>query len=157
MRWISWFSEECGWDDGDCTNCIDIKSRLDQKKSMNTLSSMSAMGYVTGNLYIEVCAFEGGDCAEFNEKFPDCRMGDFSCSSFNRTFPGCIVDMPEFLGNGMRCDGNLNNAECNWDGGDCLSFNYQFVEWVTYLALLFTTYILGVLKTSFHGIISSKR
>ena len=45
----------------------------------------------------------GGDCEEFNAKYPNCN-----------------VDYPESIGNG-GCDGGAyNTTECGFDGGVCL-------------------------------------
>ena len=49
------------------------------------------------------CGFDGGDCEDFNVKYPN-----------------CIVNNPQLMGNG-KCDNqeNYNTAECGFDGGDC--------------------------------------
>lgn len=52
----------------------------------------------------EECGWDGGDCIEFNEKYPN-----------------CTVDNPFWIGNNM-CDeeyDGYNTKECGYDGGDC--------------------------------------
>ena len=48
---------------------------------------------------------DGGDCVEFNEKYPDCETDD-----------------PSDIRNGS-CDVENNIEECGWDGGDCAELN----------------------------------
>lgn len=61
---------------------------------------------------------ENGDCdMVFN--YPDCAYDGGDCSEFNSIYPGCIVDDISLLGNG-KCDGSPYNAKiCRYDGGDC--------------------------------------
>jgi len=47
--------------------------------------------------------FDGGDCLDFNAKFP-----------------GCVVDRPRRVGDGYCDGGAYNTAACQFDGGDCL-------------------------------------
>lgn len=61
-------------------------------------------GRCDGGMYnTEVCEWDGGDCDEFNKKYPD-----------------CIVPFPTSIGD-RRCSikGNHNTKECGWDGLDC--------------------------------------
>merc|ERR1712071_410246 len=50
------------------------------------------------------CEFDGGDCMQFNEDYPDCH-----------------VDDPWLIGTGYCSGGAYNTPECGFDGGDCLS------------------------------------
>ena len=52
----------------------------------------------------EECGWDGGDCIEFNEKYPDCD-----------------VFVTNLIGNGICDGGDYNTWECGWDGGDCLA------------------------------------
>ena len=90
------------------------------------------------------CGWEGGDCIEFNERFPDCSvdtplyLGDGfchggpyntiecgwdrgDCIELNELYPNCTEVFPEKVGNNI-CDNNdfYNTTGCSWDGGDCL-------------------------------------
>lgn len=59
------------------------------------------------------CGFDGGDCAEFNLFFPECK---------NMQDAQLIEDVSQ-LGDGV-CDGYpYNTTECGEDGGDCIDFN----------------------------------
>ena len=50
----------------------------------------------------EECDWDGGDCTEFNDLYPN-----------------CTVPFPELIGNGW-CSGGIYDVEsCGWDGGDC--------------------------------------
>jgi hypothetical protein len=62
-------------------------------------------GYCDGGAYnTDDCGFDGGDCEEFNAKYPNCN-----------------VNSPVIIGNGS-CNNfpPYNTAECGFDGGDCL-------------------------------------
>lgn len=90
------------------------------------------------------CGFDGGDCNEFNEQYPDCEVilnthlvGDGVCNNifpFNSTnckrdggdcddfdYPNCYVLDTGLIGNG-ECQNfePYNTAACGYDGGDCL-------------------------------------
>lgn len=94
----------------------------------------------------KACAFDGGDCRDFNKERPGCkapdinRIGDGACDSpeynnkacdydggdceeFNKEYPGCVADNPRQIGSG-HCNAAFDKAflmteECKWDGGDC--------------------------------------
>ena len=50
----------------------------------------------------------GGDCLEFNDKYPKCTVPD------------------RYLVGDGYCNGDLNTIECDYDGGDCLEFNDRY-------------------------------
>lgn len=52
------------------------------------------------------CAFDGGDCIDFNLEYPNCK-----------------ATKPELVGDNT-CNFELNNEECNFDGSDCCPFDY---------------------------------
>ena len=55
------------------------------------------------------CAFDGGDCLDFNKEHPGCKAPNI-----------------KLLGDG-DCDGpEYNNEACDYDGGDCEDFNKKF-------------------------------
>lgn len=90
------------------------------------------------------CGFDGGDCIEFNEKYPNCTtyspdvsLGDGycrggeanteecgfdggDCIEFNQKYPNCTARYPEWIGDGECTDyPPFNTEECGFDGGDC--------------------------------------
>ncbi|CAM9645755.1 unnamed protein product, partial [Pylaiella littoralis] len=80
----------------------------------------------------EECDYDGGDCCECH-----CQDGDFECSDnvyfpckdpdANRTceeYPGCSYERISWIGSG-RCSDGMNNAECDYDGGDCCECECQ--------------------------------
>ena len=110
-------TEECGYDGGDCNP------------------------KANGGHKIGCGLFDGGDCTEFNEKYPNCLVQDINiigdgtcesdynteecgydggdCDKFNEMYPECKVDFPVYVGDGS-CDGDkYNTEECGYDGGDC--------------------------------------
>eukprot|EP00979_Chaetoceros_neogracilis_P006004 scaffold1174_cov281-Chaetoceros_neogracile.AAC.35 len=58
------------------------------------------------------CGFDGGDCEEFNAKYPNCNV-----------FPPSFIGYPSYIGDGNCDGGSYNTAECGFDGGDCEEFN----------------------------------
>ena len=69
--------------DGKCDNSLHVKSNILQ------------------------CGYEGGDCDEFNLRYPNCR-----------------IYYPYLIGDGL-CDFEYNMEECGYDGGDCVVFNNE--------------------------------
>ena len=120
-----YFSPECGLDAGDCADCT-IPPELTDTYTPKEWSQRVGDGRCLGPLNHAGCSFDGGDCDDFNAKYPDCRLGDRSCSSFNSSFPGCVVLYPEFLSDGACDEGGYNNVRCSYDGGDCEEFNVVF-------------------------------
>jgi hypothetical protein len=105
----------------------------------------------SGDYNTAECGFDGGDCEEFNNKYPNCNVafpyligdgycygGDYNtaecgfdggdCENFNEKYPDfnakyryCNVDSPSLVGDGDCDGGNYNTFECGFDGGDCIS------------------------------------
>eukprot|EP00979_Chaetoceros_neogracilis_P006008 scaffold1174_cov281-Chaetoceros_neogracile.AAC.39 len=86
------------------------------------------------------CGFDGGDCEDFNNKYPNCNVafpwwiGDGNCNGgdYNTAacgfdggdcgdYPNCNVDNPSLIGDGNCDGGDYNTTECAFDGGDCTS------------------------------------
>jgi hypothetical protein len=65
-----------------------------------------------GALNSLACAFEGGDCVNFNLAFPLCK-GDK------------LLNVEERVGDG-HCDEDFRKIECDFDGGDCCP--YELME-----------------------------
>lgn len=111
--------EECGFDVGLCTEfnekypaCEAIDpSRVGDGKCDNAVIGMYTWDTeVTdkGTFNTEECQYDGGDCDDFNAKYPN-----------------CVVPEPFRIGDG-ECGGDIDfNAkylmteECGYDGGDC--------------------------------------
>lgn len=55
------------------------------------------------------CGHDGGDCDEFNTRFPD-----------------CTAENPSLISDGICNGGTYNTLECGYDGGDCLQFNQDY-------------------------------
>jgi len=88
------------------------------------------------------CAFEGGDCINFNLAYPLCqdskfkdveaRVGDgicdeeFSTSACNYDGGDCcpleIIDSPLFGDGQCNIGENINSKKCGYDNGDCVNF-----------------------------------
>ena len=90
------------------------------------------------------CEWDGGDCLEFNAKYPECKnvekpywIGDEGCDGdeyntlacgwdggdcleFNGKYPECNVDRTYWIGDGSCDGGSYNTTECGYDGGNCV-------------------------------------
>ncbi len=108
-------TEDCKWDNGDC----DEHNRLYPNCKLSDLSTFSdgkchhgEPGYSSFNLKRITnsmeCGYDGGDCIEFNAKYPDCE-------AFH----------PYRVGDGF-CHRYYNNSECGFDGGDCIGVKKEF-------------------------------
>lgn len=96
-------------------------------------------GACASELNIPECGFDGGDCDDFNEKWPDCkpivgapvdgRLGP----QFNFGQPGGYwylfnkkAELWYQMLNNSICDPFLNTEGCGYDGGDCIEFNENY-------------------------------
>ena len=50
---------------------------------------------------------------------PDCAYDGGDCSEFNLIYPGCEVDDISLLGNGVCNGAPYDSNLCRFDGGDC--------------------------------------
>ena len=118
--------------------------------------SLSLFDHNRGNGWCSIeyntqeCGYDGGDCQNYNEKYPDCDvefpslLGNGYCNgrAYNTEACGyddgdcldkkelaesnCNVDRPDLLGDGICHGREYNTEECNWDAGDCLEFNIEY-------------------------------
>ena len=65
----------------------------------------------------EDCIYDGGDCCDYNITSEHCT----ECTCFHRET--CLAGVTHgFVGDGV-CNDETNNAECDYDGGDCCGYN----------------------------------
>ena len=103
-------TEKCGWDDGDCFDSRYPNCDIPSYGNVTKLGDGVCEDY---RFNVPECEYEGGDCVEFNEKYPDCP-----------------TRYPDKIGNGY-CDGSIyggNTEECGWDGGDCLELREKYPD-----------------------------
>ena len=95
-------------------------------------------GVCAYELNIPECGFDGGDCAEFNEKWPNCKpiIGAHNGGNMLRWVFGSPAGVRYALSNGGEfwyemlnntiCDQFLNTEGCGYDGGDCIEFDENY-------------------------------
>ena len=99
-------------------------------------------GICDGQEYnLEACDWDGGDCKEWNLRYPYCNAFDidtagdgicqmelnrfecgwdgYDCIEYNSRYPNCTAFEPFRVGDGY-CDEAYNVTDCGWDGGDCI-------------------------------------
>lgn len=108
----------CGWDGGDC-----IKEDWPDCHA-NTPEAFRGLGNGKCNAAFNVieCGYDLGDCRPNWDADDVAKLKDLV-----KTYPGCFFDGMNirWLGDGL-CDGEYNNAECGYDGGDCEEFNRRY-------------------------------
>jgi len=99
---------------------------------------------------VESCGFDGGDCDEFMEQYPNCtvrepwRVGDGKCDfgeymvyecgwdggdCLDEVYPDCQARGKSKAFRNGQCDGMpFNTASCGWDDGDCEVHNRDFIK-----------------------------
>ena len=109
---------ECGIDGGNCDSRFPVTGeKVDGIASLYPNCNAGIFEALIGNgrcnglgLNIKECGWDGGDCVQYNEDYPDCD-----------------ANWPRNIGNG-RCSGKVggyDTLECKYDGGDCTAFR----EW----------------------------
>merc|ERR1712071_218088 len=80
-----------------------VTATIDINGKNETFKDLIADGQCHGDGYnTEECGWDDGDCLEFNELYPNCK-----------------VNCPTCIGNGF-CSTRFNTSDCGWDGGDCI-------------------------------------
>ena len=70
-------------------------------------------GFCNDETNIAVCNFDGGDCCLSTVNKEHCS--DCSCHHQQT----CLAGVHPLLGGDGHCHDELNNLDCNYDGGDC--------------------------------------
>jgi LNR domain len=121
------YTEECGWDGGDCIGCKDgyfgrhCDLEYPNCSGVDPLLVQYPMalgaGICEGQPFnTEECGWDGGDCIRCNDGYfgPYCDLD----------YPNCSIPDPAWIGD-SGCDGlPYNVEECGWDGGDCCAPGY---------------------------------
>jgi len=158
----------CGWEGGDCmdlnrnfmkypscpvsNNVYDPFTEVWKKKYSSFMDNIICDFAMGVGPNIEECGWEGGDCLDFNQQYPNCTESKIyliqngQCDSetnieecgfdgndcleeneqLQNDYPNCSVRSPSWIGDGI-CDGfDYNTTECGWDGGDCLVLQQEF-------------------------------
>jgi len=129
----NYMSEACGMDGGDCAECPFPRFEIGN-------------GWCTPAYNIPECGYDGGDCGVlFNltgceVEHPSmlgngyCNGGEYGSAACGYDAGDCqnsteVLKCPDertFLINDGNCDGFLNNAQCSYDGSDCIAFNEEY-------------------------------
>eukprot|EP00588_Corethron_pennatum_P019395 CAMPEP_0194323532 /NCGR_PEP_ID=MMETSP0171-20130528/25803_1 /TAXON_ID=218684 /ORGANISM="Corethron pennatum, Strain L29A3" /LENGTH=453 /DNA_ID=CAMNT_0039082197 /DNA_START=42 /DNA_END=1403 /DNA_ORIENTATION=- len=103
-RWYAVNLPDCGIEDG-------YDSWGDDGRGGMTFGTLGDGKCDGGAFNVEECAYDRGDCTEFNAKYPACE--EFQNSGYGT---------PHSVGNG-QCNKQFNVVQCGYDGGDCDEFN----------------------------------
>ena len=116
-------NDECGYDGGDCCSNVNTEycstcTCFHQKTcAAGFLPSIVGDGFCNDETNNEECNYDGGDCCELNINTELC----FECVCYQKG--ACAAGfIPSIVGDGF-CNDETNNAECNYDGGDCCELN----------------------------------
>ena len=107
---------QCGFDGGDCGDVSLAKIEEFLVKYPNCQVDAEHFSWIgdgtccrnCGDMNNAECGWDGGDCLDFNGRYPDCH-----------------VDLPHWIGDGSCDGGQYNTPECGYDGGDCVHFNRE--------------------------------
>ncbi len=139
--------EICGYEGRDCYECMIHELGVNDTNTyddFNYNASKLGNGECDGGAYIShYCYYDGGDCLDFIEKYPNCdaefpsHVGNSKCDSeydykecgydggdcenLRETYNlhDCFVDDLNLIGNGECDGGEYLTEDCAWDGGDC--------------------------------------
>lgn len=56
----------------------------------------------------------------------ECGWDKGDCATFNENYPNCDVTYPYYIGDGTCDKDEYNNEDCGYDGGDCICFNLLY-------------------------------
>ena len=112
-------NEVCNYDGGDCclhinkmdncSNCICYHEGLCNIE----INPFVGDGFCNDETNTYECRYDGGDCCESNTSMIHCS----ECTCYHQET--CAAGIyPSLIGDGF-CNDETNNADCNYDGGDC--------------------------------------
>ena len=114
---------DCNYDGGDC--CVVNANTNACSECVCHLIETCAAGYhplvrngfCNDDPNIAECDYDGGECCGYNINSEHCT----ECTCFHQET--CLAGVTNaFVGDGF-CNDESNNAECNYDGGDCCLMN----------------------------------
>ena len=122
---------DCHYDGGDC---CDVNANKDYCSEcvchfIETCAAghhpLIKNGFWDDDTNVADCHYDGGDCCDLNaNKDGDCcgscvnKEYCSTCTCLDGGSSNSFANNLNFIGNGF-CDDGLNNAECQFDGGDC--------------------------------------
>ena len=149
-KFMDQLTGECGIDGGDCDSRFPVTGeKVDVIASLYPNCNAGIFEALIGNgrcnvlgLNIKECGWDGGDCVQYNEDYPDCdadwprnigngrcsgKVGGYDtleckydggdCTAFREMYPGCLAPRPDWVGDGICNDGLYAKPECKYDGG----------------------------------------
>ena len=112
---------DCDYDGGDCCGSCVFKIHcskcecLDADAINGASNTLIGDGTCNDETNKEVCNYDGGDCCKPNLDTEHCT--ECICHYQETCAAGFLI---ELVGDGY-CHDETNNADCNYDGGDCCS------------------------------------
>jgi hypothetical protein len=114
---------ECDYDGGDCCGSCVFTKHCEDCACLGSITSGEITNPLVGNNLCNDetnninCNYDGGDCCGYNINSEHCT----ECTCFHQET--CLAGVTHvFVADGV-CNDKTNNAECEYDGGDCCLMN----------------------------------
>jgi len=163
-KFMDQLTGECGIDGGDCDSRfpvtgekVDVIASLYPNCNAGIFEALIGNGRCDGlGLNIEECGWDGGDCVQYNEDYPDCdadwprnigngrcsgKVGGYDtleckydggdCTAFREMYIGCLAPRPDWVGDGICNDGLYAKPECKYVGLDCVNVTCQLIAFLS--------------------------